>query len=96
MIVDWDTQVQAVAKERYAGGLESAAKRGVERLADKLAELRSENRWSIEDLRNLVSTEILQSISELYAKTVWVVSGARRRAKNRGAYRPFALTIHIA
>jgi hypothetical protein len=71
LIDEWEKQVDAVAKDRYADGLEKAGERGVRNLADQLKELYEKN-WSVEALRSFVFKESLGSISKLYSTSVWV------------------------
>lgn len=72
LIKGWQAQVDSVAKARYADGVNKAGERGVRRLAEQLAELRKQNKWTVENLRALVYDESLGSISKLYSTTVWV------------------------
>ncbi|MFH2232534.1 MAG: hypothetical protein ABII13_05210, partial [Patescibacteria group bacterium] len=62
----WKEQVASVANRRYAGGLELAEERGIEKLAQSLEKLRNKE-WTIDNLRKTIYDESLGSISNLYS-----------------------------
>lgn len=74
LTTEWQTQVTALARARYAEDLipERAEVRGAKDLATTLRALRATKRWSPKDLRLAMMEEALLSLSRLYDTTVLI------------------------
>jgi hypothetical protein len=69
---EWESQISNIAKFRYSGGLDKADEYGAKKLANILTILKTNQQWSVENLKKHIINETVLSVSELYSKTVWI------------------------
>ena len=71
LLSSWHAQILSMAEAKYANSLWSADNHASRDLAKKLQELKENEQWSLENLRNQIFKESLISASKLYSTTVW-------------------------